>query len=240
MTRGADMRAVLVKSSALALCSVLFTLPYFHYLIFSVPNEGRIPKGLNLWGFLFTQLLLVFMVCFLSAIIGFSFSKKLTLPGFGDRARFIRSIPLLLVLGGVMIALSYCLFDRHFVQISPISYPKDIFYLVSLPLKGAFTDEIVLRLGLVTLSVGLLKRKGAGVILVAALAPLLTMKYFHFVRTESAMSSLFITHFSLSFLANLLLGYFFVTYGLLYSMALRFLFGMKYIVVAWMTHAGLW
>jgi hypothetical protein len=233
MTRGADMRRVMVKSSALAILATLFTLPYFHYLIFSVPDEGRFLKGINPWDLLLTQLFLLFIVCFLSATVGFSFSKRFALPGFGDPRRFIPSIPFLLMVGGGMIGASYLLFDRYFLEVSPVSYPKDALYLISLPLKGAFTDEIILRLCLVTLGVGLLKRRGAGVILVSALAPLFSMKYFHFIGMESGLNYLFITHFLLSFLANLLLGYLFVAHGLLYSMALRFLFGMKYLAVAW-------
>jgi hypothetical protein len=234
MTRGADMRGVLVKSSALALSATLFTLPYFHYLIFMVPGEGRFLKGGNPWDLLFTQAFLLLIVCFLSATVGFSFAKRFQLPGFGDPRRFIPSIPFLLVVGGGMIGTSYFLFDRYFLEVSPISYPKDVVYVIALPLRGAFTDEIILRLGLVTLGVGLLKRKGAGVILVSAVAPLFSIKYFHFIGMECGLNYLFVTHLLLSFLANLLLGYLFVAHGLLYSMALRCLFGMKYLVVAWM------
>lgn len=233
MTRGTDMRGVLVKSSALSISATLFTLPYFHYLIFTIPSEGRFPKGLQPWDLLLSQLFLLFIVCLLSAMVGFSFSKRFELPGFGDPGRFIPSIPFLLVIGGVMIALSYFLFDRYFFKISPHTYPKDVFYLISFPFKEAFTDEIILRLCLVTLGVGLLKKKGAGVILVSALAPLFTIKYFHFIGLEFSLNYLFVTHLLLSFSANLLLGYLFVTHGLLYSMALKFLFGMKYVVVAW-------
>lgn len=233
LTRGADMRRVLVKSFALAICSTLFTLPYFHYLIFVVPAGGRFPKVLNPWSLLFTELFLLFILCLLSAMVGFSFSKRFELPGFGDSRYFIPSIPFLLVLGTAMMALSYFLFDRYFFEISPLSYPKEVLYLISLPFKGAFSEEIILRLCLVTLSVGLLKSKGAGVVLVSTLASLFTIKYFHFFGIEFGFNYLFITQVLLSFSANLFLGYIFVTRGLLYSMALKFLFGIKYVIVSW-------
>jgi hypothetical protein len=132
-----------------------------------------------------------------------------------------------------MMALSYFLFDRYFFEISPLSYPKEVLYLISLPFKGAFSEEIILRLCLVTLSVGLLKSKGAGVVLVSTLASLFTIKYFHFFGIEFGFNYLFITQVLLSFSANLFLGYIFVTRGLLYSMALKFLFGIKYVIVSW-------
>ncbi len=227
------MHGVLMKSLALAICSTLFTLPYLHYLISVVLAQAHFPIVLNPWRLLFTELFLVFILCLLSAMVGFSFSKKFDLPGFGDRKGFFRSIPLLLVIGLVMMALSYFFFDRYFFKISPLSYPKDVLYLISLPFKGAFTEEIILRLCLVTLSVGLLKSKGAGVVLVSALGSLFTIKYFYFFGIKFGLNYLFITQLLLSFSANLFLGYLFVTRGLLCSMALKFMFGIKYVVVSW-------
>ena len=221
------MRPVLVKSLALAICSTLFTLPYFHYLIFVVA-----PEDPNSWSLLLTEILLLFILSLLSAIVGFSFSKKFGLPGFGDPGSFKRSIPLLLILGTIMAFVSYFLFDRFFLKVSPLSYPKEVLYLVSLPFKGAFTDEIILRLCLVTLSVGLLKRKVAGVVLASALASLFTIKYFLFMGITCGLNYLFVIQLLLSFTANLLLGYLFVTRGLLYSMSLKFLFGMKQVIVS--------
>jgi len=228
VTRGAEMRGVLVKSFALAVCSTLLALPYFHYLMFEVLSEG-----LNSWGLLFMELLLLFILCLLSSIIGLSFSKKFGLPGFGDPGSFNRSIPLLLTLGVVMISLSYFLFDRYFYHVSPLSYPKNALCLISLPFKGAFTEEIILRLCLVTLSVGFLKHKGAGVVLASVVATLFTIKYFHFIGIKYDLNYLFVTQLLLSFTAHLLLGYLFVTRGLIYAMALKFLFCIKYGVVSW-------
>lgn len=233
MTRGADMRGVLWKSLALAILSCLFTVPYFHYLILAVPIRGRFPIGLSPWGLLFTELSLLFIICLFSAIVGFSFSKRLELPGFGDRSRLIHSIPLLLVLGVVMAALSYLLFDRYFLELSPVSYPKNLLYLISIPFKGAFTEEVILRFCMVTLGVGLLKNRIAGVVLVSALGSIFTVKYFHYIGIGFALNYLFMIQLLLSFVANLILGYLFVTRGLLCSMALKFFFGTKYAVISW-------
>ena len=169
MTRGADMRGVLTKSLILAVLSTIFAVPYFRYLIFTIPLKGHLPINLGLKGFLVAELFLLFIICLLSSVVGFSFSKRLELPGFGDKSLFIRSIPLLLVLGAVMTVFSYFLFDRHFIELSPVSCPKDVLYLVSYPFKGAFTEEIILRFCLVTLGVGILKSKVAGVVLISVL-----------------------------------------------------------------------
>lgn len=227
------MREVFIKSSALALLSTLFSVPYFHYMLFVVADQRRFAEGFDPWGFLYGELFVLFLICLLAAMVGFSLSIRLGLPGFGDPGELFRSIPWLLALAFGMIVLSYFLFDRYFFEISPISYPKKSIYLLSLPFKGVFTDEVILRFCLITLSVGLFKHKGAAVGFVSALASLLTIKYFYFLGIQPGLNYIFLVQLFLSFLSNFLLGYLFVTRGLLYSMTLKFLFGMKYFAVLW-------
>jgi len=227
------MREVFIKSSALAVLSTFFSLPYFHYMIFVVADQRRFTEGFDLWGFLYGELFILFLICLLAAMVGFSLSNRFGLPGLGNPGELFRSIPRLLVLAFGMIILSYFLFDRYFVEISPLSYPRKSIYLLSLPFKGVFTDEVILRLCLITLSVGLFKHRGAAVGFVSALASLLTIKYFYFLGIKPGLNYIFLVQLFLSFLSNLFLGYLFVTRGLLYSMTLKFLFGMKYFAVLW-------
>ena len=231
MTRGVNTREVLIKSLALAVFSTLFAAPYFHYLICEISLGGRFPESVYFSAFLFTQLFILFILCLLSAMVGFSFSKRYELPGFGDRGRFIRAAPSLFLLGSAMTALSYFLFDRFFFEISPVSYPKDALYLVSFTLKGALTDEVILRFCLVTIGVGILQHKGAGVVLAAVVASLFPIKYYHFIGISPAVNYLFITQFLLSLAVNLFLGHLFVSRGLFYAMAFKFFFALKYVVV---------
>jgi hypothetical protein len=171
------------------------------------------------------------MICFLSSVVGFSFYQRRGLPGFGDKNHFVRSIPLLLALGALMTILSYLLFDRYFIRLSPSSYPTNLLYLVSFPFKAAFTEEVILRFSLVTIGVGILRSKMAGVVLAAAIATLFTLKYFQFVGISVGFNYLIVTQLLLAFTANLILGYLYVSRGLIYAMALNFLFGMKYLII---------
>jgi hypothetical protein len=232
LTQGAVMRDVLMKSSALAVCSTVFAIPYFHHLIFLSPMMAPLPLSLGLRGFLLMELLILFIICLLSSIVGFSFYQRHGLPGFGDKNQFVKSIPLLLLLGALITILSYLLFDRYFIKLSPSSYPKNLLYIVSFPLKAAFTEEVILRFSLVTIGVGIFRSRAAGVVLAAAVASLFTLKYFQFVGISVGFDYLIITQLLISFTANLVLGYLFVTQGLLYAMALNFLFGMKYLVIS--------
>ena len=227
------MRGVMLKALSLSILCTLFTTPYFHYLLFLSPVQSTLALKLNLKGFLITQLFLLFIICLLSSIVGLSFSRKLELPGIGDWQHFKKSIPYLFLLGAVMTILSYYAFDRYFFQISQASYPKDPIYLLTYPLKAAFTDEVILRLCFVTLAVGMFRNKIAGVVLVSVVASIFTIKYFQFMGIGFQLDYLGITQIMFSFWANIILGYLFVTRGLLYSMALNFLLGMKYIIVSW-------
>jgi hypothetical protein len=233
VTRGADMRAVMIRSFVLSVCCTLFALPYFHYLIFFARGREVLPHTGHPWNLLLTQLFLLFFLCLLSSMVGFSFSKRLGLPGLGDPSALKEDLPVLLTLGALMMCLSYFLFDRYFYEVSPLSYPQGTLYLLFLPFKGAFTEETILRLCLVTLCIGIVKRKGAGILLASFVASFFSIKYFHFMGIEWGFNYLFTVQVLLSFAAHLLLGYLFVTRGFLYAMTLKFLFGIKYGLVSW-------
>ena len=233
MTRGVNIRWAILVSFGMASLSTLFTLPYFHYLLFTALKSKWFSASSICWSLLFTQLFLLFIICFLSFLVGLVFTKRINLPGLGNRNNIVRSLPFLLIIGMALIGMSYFFFDRHFYQISPLSYPKDLLYLISFSLKGAFAEEIILRFGLLTLCVGLLKNRVAGVVLISVLASLFSIKYFRFIGVDLEISHLMINQVLLSFAANVILGYLFVTKGLIHAMVLKFIFSMKYATIAW-------
>jgi hypothetical protein len=226
MTRGADMRSVLLKSGILAVAAVFFTIPYFLHLTRTMGSR------LDLWGLMGTQLLMLFIVCLLSAVVGFSYSKRLDLPGFGDFKLFLGALPYLILASLALIMFSYVCFDRYFYSISPASYPKHFSWLLSIPFKRALTDEIILRLGLITIGVGLFRDKLTAIVLVSILLPLFSVKYFDFLGLDRGFNYLFIIQLISSFLTNLISGWLFVFRGLLYTMALNFFFGFKYLMIS--------
>lgn len=138
MSRGADFRGVLLKSLGLAILCTLFTVPYFHHLLsVSFKAQDRFLMSSDFYVVLITELFLLFITCFLSAIVGFSFCHKYQLPGFGDLRRFTETIPLLLVLGAVMGGLTYLIFDRHFFLHLPSILSKRYFISCLMPLQGS-------------------------------------------------------------------------------------------------------
>jgi hypothetical protein len=233
MTQKAETGPVIIKSAILAVLAGGSAVGYFHYLVFTV-SRGVGLRGQGPWAFLAVELILLTLVLFLSALIGFSFSPRLGLPGLGRPGGLIRALPLLVLGGIVLVAISYFAFDRYFFAIAPHSFPGKTGYLVAIPFKAALADETILRLGLVTIGVGLTKNRAAGVILMSAVASLLTVKYFEFIGIPFALDSFYILYLLLSFVGNIILGWLFVTRGLFYSMALKFVIGCKYLFILWL------
>jgi hypothetical protein len=233
MTRHADARSVVVKSTILATAAAVSAIGYFHYLVFDVPSGGP-PAGQDPWTFLAFEVMLLFLILLLSALVGFSFSPRLGLPGFGRMKELLYALPLLIVGGLILVATSYLVFDRYFYAIAPVSFPRQPIYLFTIPFKAALADETILRLGLVTVGVGLTRNKGAGVILMSAVSSLLTVKYFEFIGIPFALNHFYILYLLLSFLGNIILGWLFVTRGLAYAMALKFVIGCKYLLIIWL------
>lgn len=233
MTRQADLRSVVVKSTVLSLLGAASATGYFHYLVFAV-SGGAVPSGRDPWVFMAVELVLLALLLFLSALIGFSFSTRLDLPGFGKIRDFIYALPALVAGGIALVALSYVVFDRYYFMVAPATFPRETIYLAALPFKAALADETILRLGLVSIGVGLTKNKGAGVVLMSAVSTLFTVKYLEFVGLPFMLDHFYVVYLLLSFFDNILLGWLFVTRGLLYSMALKFVIGCKYLFILWL------
>lgn len=231
MTRGAKPERVVLQAMILTVIALLAVIPYIRYLLETAMGRGKM--GLEAASGVFvTDLLLLGILLFLCSLVGLSFSPRYHLPGLGLSKRLVHDTPLLVFGGLVLAALTFFLFDRYFYVISSGSYPTSPLMLFSLPVKGAVTDEVILRLGMLTLAVGLLKHRGAGVILIAALASLMSLRYFQFLGIPLGLNYVIVAHLVLSFLGNLVLGYLYVSRGLMHAMILKAVYGSRYLAVA--------
>jgi hypothetical protein len=224
-------RIIAARSLLLSLISTLAAAPYFYYLTVKVMPSGAIPAGRGPWAVIVPHLLLLFLLTFFCALAGYLFYARHDLPGFGSGKNLVKDMPLLAAAGLVLAAMTYILFDRYFVHLSPQSYPRNNFYIIAVALKAALTEEIILRWGITTLAVALLKSKKWGVALSSIIAVLFTFKYFNFIEIKISWSYIFIAQVTLTLLSNLVLGYLFVTRGLIHSMVLKFLLGLRYLMV---------
>ncbi len=230
MTKGRGIRPVALGSLLFAVTATLLTVPYFYFLLFRSPGSLALHSRPLQYEMLYAQTALLFIICLLCAMAGFSFSKRLGLPGFGTAD----GLPYFLALGAMLLVLSFILFDRYFYPLAPWAYPKKVGYLLLIPFKEAVADELILRFGLVTIAVGIAQNRIIGVGLVSAFATMLSVKYFRFIGVDIEWSYVFIIHFILVFSINFILGYVYVTRGLIPAMAVKWTLGFRYALLVLM------
>ena len=232
LTKGVDFHRVIINALFFAGLATLVTVPYFYYLMKTIVRGDLAGTISGRHHFLPLQLFLLFIVCLLSAVVGFTFGKRYELPGLGTLQGYKKDLPWLLIIGAVLMMASYLFFDRYFYLLSPGAYHEEYIYLIAIPFKGAVTEELILRFGLVTIGVGICRNRYAGVVLVAIFATLLSIRYFTFIGVDIAFSYIFVVSVIITFLVNCILGYLFVTRGLAYAMTVKLVYALKYVLVA--------
>jgi len=232
MAGGQSSREVIFKSAAMALPATLLAIPYFYFLLFDFPRKSGLCGWDNAYSILWGQTAMIFVVCMLSAIGGSVFTRRLHLPGIGEKKHWLNELPYLAAGGLVLMLIIYLAFDRYFYPVSPGSYPDLGIYTALLPLKGVFTEELILRYGLVTLAVGICRNRYGGAALVAGFATLLSIKYLEFAGIPLEWGYLCIIQLVFSFTVNFILGAVFVTRGLLSAMTLKLMLELRYVLAA--------
>jgi len=232
MAGGQRYRDVIIKSAGLAVPAAILAIPYFYFLLYDFPRQSGPDSLQNAQALLWGQTAMIFVICLLSGFAGSVFTRRLDLPGLGDIRRWKKEVPYLAAAGLALMLFIYLTFDRYFYAVSPGSYPDLSLYMVLLPLKGSFTEELILRYGLVTIAVGICRNRYGGAALVAGFATILSLEYFEFAGIPLAWNYVCIMQLILAFLANLILGAVFVTRGLLAAMTIKLMLEMRYAVAA--------
>jgi len=231
MTRGANPKRVIREASVLSIFAVVSAIPYIRYLLNMAVGRGVL--GTETASIVFiTDLFLLGVLLFLCALVGLSFAPRYRLPGLGLTKQVVYDLPLVVFGGLALAALTFFFFDRYFYVVSPVSYPTSELMLIFLPLKGALTDEVILRLGMLTLAVGVLKQRDAAVMLVAALAAMMSLRYFQFLGIQLGFNYVIVAHLVISFVGNLALGYLYVHRGLMHAMIFKVIYGCRYLAAA--------
>ncbi len=233
LTGGAEIKEVLKKSFFFSLIATLVSIPYFQYLIKAFPESIHMAAE-DLTGILALQLFLLFFLCFICSFTGFILSKKHNLPGMGTFKGLKKFLPVLIPVGVSAAVFSYFIFDRYMLYISPRSYPDGVFYIIFFLLKNAIAEELILRLGILTLCIGLFKNKTAGIIITSFIAVLFSFSYLDFIGLTFGLNYILISGVIVTFIINLILGYVFVKRGLISSAFLRLVLGIKYIIIAFL------
>ena len=105
-----------------------------------------------------TQSLIVFLTAFLCALVRFLYAERLSLPRFGGAADISFWLPVGL-LGGLMLTpVSYWIIDRELLQLTPQVFPNSWSWALADMLGSALTQEVLARLGLLTVGIYFLNR----------------------------------------------------------------------------------
>lgn len=232
MAGGQRYRDMLIKSTGLALPAAILAIPYFYFLLFDFQRKSGLRGFDNAPALLWGQTAMIFIICLFSAFAGSLFTRRLGLPGFGDIRQWKKEAPYLAAAGLVLMLFIYLSFDRYFYAVSPGSYPDLSVYMILLPLKGTFTEELILRYGLVTIAVGICRNRYGGAALVAGFATILSLEYFEFAGIALTWNYICIMQLLLAFLANFILGAVFVTRGLMAAMTVKLMLEMRYALAA--------
>ncbi|MCP4695461.1 MAG: hypothetical protein GY862_01230 [Gammaproteobacteria bacterium] len=146
--------AVLLAGAAMvvALPMLLYQLQQLPVSVFTHP-----PDPAQLYQLAAKQAAVVFALALLCSLVGFLYAERLELPGFGTLRDIRLWLPLGFGAGLVFTPISYIAFDRELIQTLPELYPA--FWLPALAdMAGTtLTQEVVLRFGLLTICVYLLR-----------------------------------------------------------------------------------
>ncbi len=232
MAGGQRYRDMLIKSAGLALPAAILALPYFYFLLFDFQPESGLSGFDNAPALLWGQTAMIFIICLFSAFAGSLFTPRLNLPGLGNLRQWRKEALYLAAAGLALMLFIFLTFDRYFYTVLPGFYPDLSLYMVLLPLKGAFTEELILRYGLVTIAVGICRNRYGGAAMVAGFATILSLEFLQFAGIPLEWNYICIMQLILAFLANFILGAVFVTRGLMAAMTMKLMLEMRYALVA--------
>lgn len=157
-TLGQHLRdAVLLAGAAMAAAFPMFLYQYWHLTGLIRP---RLPAPEILNNLALKQSVVVFFIAFLCALVGFLYSRRLGLPGFGAWRQLRTWLPLGLGVGVVLTPVFYLAMDRQLYALMPQLFPAPWPWALADMLGEALTQEVIARFGLFTIGLYFLDRWG--------------------------------------------------------------------------------
>ncbi len=114
------------------------------------------PTDRQVYAIAMGQCIILFCAALLCSLVGFLYSERLSIPGFG-RARDAWRWMLRGIVAGLFITpVSYFLIDRELIQHIPEMFPEPWYWALSWMAGSALSQEAVARFGLLTIGVYIL------------------------------------------------------------------------------------
>ena len=212
------------KGLRLAALSTLIVLPYQLYSYF-VGYRGIIEKRFaqaSIPALFVRDIFLLFVALLISSTAGFAWSKGKGLVGFGKWEGTKKDLKWLIPLGIALSVITAIVFDKNLFREFLEKFPKNPFA----PFRSAFFEEVICRFGIFSIAYRLSRSISLSIVIAAVFNVAVALKGFYFIRPQVA-ADLFIAILAMKFGFALFLGYFYSKKGLISTMLLQFLIGLK-------------
>ncbi|HAV42628.1 TPA: hypothetical protein DCX15_01235 [bacterium] len=221
-------RKTIEGALSIGVVCTLVSLPciYYHCFVGSRKELLEIFPPRVLPGVMLLHVWQILIVSFMCAAFGLAWSKKYGLRGIGDPKEVKRNLWKFLLVGILVATTSYLLFDRTLSIKAPSLYPSNPLWILSISLKASFFNEIV-RFGMMALVARLTRNIHVANIVVSGFLVYIGIRSFRLVGLGFDWD-----HFSLlcvgySFIFNLLMGYLYARFGIISTMLIQFLIGLR-------------
>jgi hypothetical protein len=204
------------------LCTIL-TLPHLWYLCFV--GMRKTLKGLEPQFFV-VHLWCILVISFLCGAFGLAWSRGCGLGGIVNGERFRRNIPLILIFSFVVGAGSFLISDIHLSTRIPYLYPSSPIFSLMIPLKAAFFNEVI-RFGGMALVARLSKSIHLSNIIISIFFLYTGISSLRLVGIDYTLEDWMPWAIGWSLLVNLGMGYMYARIGILSTMVVQFVAGLR-------------
>ena len=155
-----EMRNRVQNAILLAGLTMLVSYPMFYYQFARLTGRlfARPPYAAELQFLALGQALILFALSLVCALVGFIYSERLGLPGFGRPRDLGRWLPLGLGLGLLYAPASFFLLDRDLAALASEFRPSPWPFALARLVGTALSQEVVARFGLLIIAMYLLRR----------------------------------------------------------------------------------
>jgi hypothetical protein len=157
-----EMKEKIQNAVFLAAVTMAASFPMFLYQFQHMAGStfAHSPARDRIYYLAMTQSIIVFALAFLCSLVGFLYSERLRLPGFGKAAHFLPWISVGLGVGILFTPVCYFLIDRNIYHLIPEAFPSLWAWAVANMVGGVIAQEVIARFGLLTIGIYLLDTWG--------------------------------------------------------------------------------
>ena len=156
----AEMKDRSRNAVLLAAASMFGALPMFQYQFRYLTDTIfiRQPSPDRVYYLAVSQAFILFSLALVCSLIGFLYSERLKLPGFGTLNDIRKWLPIGLMAGLLLTPVRYFVLDRKILATTPQIFPESFPWAVSHMIGTSLPQEVIVRFGLLTIGIYLMRK----------------------------------------------------------------------------------